>query len=162
MLLTFILLVLLAPLVVSNDLTIYNFCGRTVYSWQQGREIKALPNVQNNTHIKTDLSPDPIIGGKNIILSFDPRGIDNGAPKIQLSYHAVHPDEEYELWYALSNLNGKMLEGKSLDMGVVGSPKCPRVEWKSGEGDMGVKVCQRFKFSDLRLCAVALKGKGVG
>ena len=160
---TLILPILLATLTTSNDLVIYNFCGRPVYTWHQRHSINALPPLQSDAHIKMALSPDPQSGGANIILSFDPKGIDNSAaPKIQLSYQAVHPDEDYELWYALSNLKGKMLEGRMLDMGVVGEPRCERLEWKGGVGDERVKVCKRFKYSNLRLCTETLVGKEMG
>ncbi|KAF2678240.1 hypothetical protein K458DRAFT_395058 [Lentithecium fluviatile CBS 122367] len=150
---------LFAALVASNELSIYNFCGPTIYAWHQGSQVKPLPKVDNGSDITTKLDPDPITGGRNIILSYDSNGINNDAPTIQLSYQAVGTEGLYELWYALQTRNGNMVKGRSVDMGLSGSPKCARLEWRDGKGDSGVKVCRKFKFADLRLCTEGM-GKG--
>jgi hypothetical protein len=80
----------------------------TLYSRQQDLTSDPLRMLPRVNHTTTSLSPNPTTGSRNLIFSFDPKDIDNDAPRLQLSFQVAKKGKESEFWYAMSHLGGDL------------------------------------------------------
>lgn len=145
----------LSPLIFAQEFTVRNYCADAIYIWEKGADTVALKPVLTMDYTQTYITSDPVTGGKDVVMSFDPMGLTNGAPKLQLSYNVWgdYTSEERALYYSLKNLNGAPFEGYKVVLeGEGGSGDCPKVLWDNGEGDEGIKYCKSYEWFELRMC----------
>ncbi|KAF2247859.1 hypothetical protein BU26DRAFT_519663 [Trematosphaeria pertusa] len=140
-----ILFALLAPLLRAQELTIRNYCDYTVYAWHNGGDIASLGPVQPNQYTQAYLVPDPVTGGKDIVLSANPNGLYDGSPTLHFNYNKPGAD----LWYSMVNLNGAPFGGHSVS--VMGQG-CPNILWPAGVGQSGTLFCPAFQWLEMYLC----------
>ncbi|KAF1957008.1 hypothetical protein CC80DRAFT_593025 [Byssothecium circinans] len=150
-------LALLASLISSHaqEFNLNNYCDKNLYFWEVGSNPRPPVLIPLNDYIQILFEPDPITKGKDIFISHSNTS-DLSQPTLHFSYNVVGDwsAKGHVLWYSMANINGVPFKGHDVR---IDGPPCPKILWKDGQGDDGVKNCRDAQFMDLRLCVEMLE-----
>ncbi|KAF2866988.1 hypothetical protein BDV95DRAFT_503845 [Massariosphaeria phaeospora] len=147
----FIFAVLFAHFTSADEISIYNYCGQDLYTWETGSAAPRGPLVlAAGSNVQYYAEQDAVPGvGTVIAISKDPNGINNGAGQLNFQYTL---NDDGSLWYEMSTNNGEPFKGKRID--ATFAPASPPINWPEGVkpvGD-GTRYNKKFEFATIKLC----------